>query len=45
MSAIVQAYNRSPSGNCKASDDWKKKKKKKKEKKTEHETDIDLCLL
>ena len=26
MSAIVQAYNRSPSRNCKASDDWKKKK-------------------
>ena len=30
MSAIVQAYNRSPSGNCKASDDWKKNKNKKK---------------
>ena len=27
MSAIVQAYNRSPSGNCNATDDWKKKKK------------------
>ena len=27
MSAIVQAYKRSPSGNCNATDDWKKKKK------------------
>ena len=26
MSAIVQAYKRSPSGNCNATDDWKKKK-------------------
>ena len=25
MSAIVQAYKRSPSGNCNATDDWKKK--------------------